>query len=69
MLETWRCRQCQHILAQVSLSPGSVIVIKCGCNAYNTLEVAAASTNGHGSMNALSMLAGAPSTGYVTGER
>jgi len=70
MLEEWRCSQCRHVLARMWLAPGSIIEIKCSCNAYNTREVTASSTNGHGYPNTVSMLVvGQPSTGYLTAER
>lgn len=32
-MDTWRCRTCGRILAQVHLTPGSMVRIKCGgCN-------------------------------------
>ena len=69
MLEEWRCPQCRHILAKMRLGPGSIIEIKCDCNAYNTREVAA-STNGQRDWSDVAMyVAGQPSTGYLTAER
>jgi len=68
MLEEWRCLSCRRIIARGYLAPGSAIEIKCHCNALNRLQIAI-STNGYGYMSALSMVAGQPSTGYLTAER
>ena len=40
-LPDWRCHTCGALLARLRLSPGSVVQIKCKCNAINTLEKAA----------------------------
>lgn len=36
--QTWRCHSCNRILAKLVLAPGSVVEIKCKCNAMNTLQ-------------------------------
>ena len=38
-LRPWRCQNCRRILARVSLTPGCVIEVKCGCNQVNIREV------------------------------
>lgn len=40
-LEIWRCHQCRRILAKLSLTKGSVVEVKCKCNAMNVLRLAA----------------------------
>ena len=34
-LAEWRCHQCGRILAKVQLASGTIIEIKCRCNALN----------------------------------
>lgn len=38
-LDTWRCGRCGRILARLNLAPGSVVEVKCACNAFNTLQI------------------------------
>lgn len=37
-LHIWRCGTCHTILAKINLAPGSIVEVKCKCNAFNVLH-------------------------------